>query len=153
MQQLQALSKYLLKDLTLSEWLQSLTRSLRTRNYARFSRLSDGAAVKSILDASINATGYDLGLQATLVLISALRKKVSESAWAVIRAAYRELSTDDAAVETRAWLEHSLCLGSLEKSNSTQSLSAKRWLESRETMGHVQRKENVDGRWLICKVR
>ncbi|KAF5315089.1 hypothetical protein D9619_007356 [Psilocybe cf. subviscida] len=153
MQQLQALSKIILTDSALSQWLQGLTRSLRTRNYARFSRLSDCSAVNDVLDAPIGASEYDLGLQATLVLMNTLRRKVSESAWTIIRAAYRELSTDDGSAETRGWLEHSLCLASLEKSNSSHDLSVNRWLESRESMGHVRRKEDVNGRWLICKVR
>ena len=141
------------KQSRVSNWLISLTGSLRTRNYARFESLSRKESVLEIIKES-NGTleeNGDLGLRAVLLLVESLRRKVGDSAWDTIRSAYRELSCDPASLGTKAWLRRSLCLDSVILDDSSSEVES--WLEQKVPLGHVRRKEGVEGRWIICKVR
>ncbi|KAH9480358.1 hypothetical protein JR316_0006956 [Psilocybe cubensis] len=145
------------------EWLASLTKSLRFRNYAKFAMLTQRSHVMALLQrfsdndkAAYNSqTGLksdsDLAIKAILNLLDSLRKKVSETAWTIIRATYRELSCDSTPNETGAWLSRSLCLENL--LDSRFSVDAERWLVDKIPIGHVRRKEGVEGKWVVCKVR
>ncbi|KAF8964171.1 hypothetical protein BDZ97DRAFT_1660629 [Flammula alnicola] len=146
-----------------STWLSSLTKSLRMRNYARFAVLSQRATVVDMLETSVaNSKKVDtkgssphgddnLGLKAVLFLVDTLRKKAADTAWAVIRSAYRELSCDQASVETKTWLTRSLCLESAVA--DSQNCDVETWLERMAPLGHVRRKEGIEGRWIVCKAR
>ncbi|KAF8799023.1 hypothetical protein BYT27DRAFT_7202779 [Phlegmacium glaucopus] len=139
-----------------SSWLMSLTRSLRMRNYAKFEILSKKKTVLEVikesttttLDESQSHANSDLGLRALLFLVDSLRRKAGDSAWDTIRSAYRELSCDPT---TKTWLRRSLCLDSVVLDNSSSEVE--NWLEQKVPLGHVRRKEGVEGRWIICKVR
>jgi hypothetical protein len=79
-------------------------------------------------------------------LLDALRIKTREMAWTVIRNAYRELSCQpDSQLDTRSWLMHSLSLQSDPDLNQ--------WLELESGLGHVRKKEGIEGRWIVCKPR
>ncbi|PPQ68118.1 hypothetical protein CVT26_005739 [Gymnopilus dilepis] len=169
----------------LAKWLKLLTKALRARNYAKFSVLSQRSSLPLILkDPSAptselrtsdieptlgklslaNKSDPAKGLEGVLSLLKALRGKVSETAWTIIRSAYRELSCDQASGGTRTWLARSLCLEPIFLSGKSRELRGREegeadrvdvetWLEARVTAGHVRRKEGVEGRWIVCKVR
>jgi len=143
-----------------SNWLISLTRSLRMRNYASFESLSGKGTVLEVIKESTTALDENehqshansgLGLRALLFLVDSLRRKAGDSAWDTIRSAYRELSCDPTSLGTKTWLRRSLCLDSVVVDDS--SFEVESWLEQRVPLGHVRRKEGVEGRWIICKVR
>lgn len=163
-QQRDSLSGGLLNaDSEVMKWMASLTRSLRLRNYAKFATLTQRSHVIALLQPFLNTdqatqaspvgpkSDSDLGLKAILNLLDALRKKASITAWTVIRAAYRELSCGSTPSETGAWLSRSLCLDTL--LDSDFSVDAERWLIDKIPAGHIRRKEGVEGKWIVCKVR
>ena len=143
-----------------SDWLILLTRSLRMRNYAKFENLSGKKAVLEVIrESATTADGNelhfhansDLGTRALLFLVDSLRRKAGDSAWDTIRSAYRELSCDPTSLGTKTWLRRSLCLDSVVLDDSSCEIES--WLEQKLPLGHVKRKEGVEGRWIICKVR
>jgi len=145
-----------------SDWLISLTRSLRMCNYAKFENLSGKVTVLEVIGESTttvdgNELGFhansDLGTRALLLLVDSLRRKAGDSAWDTIRSAYRELScaSDPTSLGTKTWLRRSLCLDSVVLDDSSCEIES--WLEQKLPLGHVRRKEGVEGRWIICKVR
>ena len=142
-------------------WLVLVTKSLRRRDYAKFATLARKSAFLQAIETSkgvISGKGtvdtpkadQQLALDATLCLLDALRMKAADTAWTIIRSAYRELSTDQAAEETKVWLSRSLSLESVYTGDMTD---AEKWLESKVSIGYVRRKEGVDGKWIVCKVR
>lgn len=46
----------------------------------------------------------------------------------------------------------SLCLANV-NADSDGDVRLEEWLEEKGKEGHVRRKEGVQGRWIICKVR
>jgi hypothetical protein len=138
-----------------SDWLISLTRSLRMRNYAKFENLSGKKTVLEVIGESESTTtttaNSDLGTRALLFLVDSLRRKAGDSAWDTIRSAYRELSCDPTSLGTKTWLRRSLCLDSVIWDDSSCEIES--WLEQKLPLGHVRRKEGVEGRWIICKVK
>jgi len=137
-QQLDAIPKELLPAKSeVSVWLTSLTKSIRTRNYSRFTGLSQNSSVLNVLQSTSRS---ELGQKAVLSLLEILKEKVTDTTWAVIRASYREFN--QTSEETSSWLARSLCLE-----------SASNWLIARTPDGHVRPKEGVEGRWIVCKIR
>lgn len=154
--------EFLPPDCQTRKWLDSLTKSLRTRNFANFSTLSDKSAILSLLQSpveqksppetsTLSQARNNLGRTAVLHLLQALRKKAADTSWNVIRSAYRELTVDEITTETASWLSRSLCFQSL--LDYDPDIDVETWLVDRIPLGHVRRKEGVDGRWIICKVR
>jgi len=141
----------------ISLWLTSVTKSLRTRNYAKFSMLSQKATVAKLLESSTyglvtNARGPAedvLATNAVFSLVQALRRKASETAWNVLRSAYREL--DQGSTDMETWLTKSLFLDSVIGDEWTVKVND--WLETKTSLGHVRRKENAVQKWIVCKVR
>ena len=135
------------------------------RNYAKFENLSGKKTVLQVIGESTAATtttlddgnelGFhansDLGIRALLFLVDSLRRKAGDSAWDTIRSAYKELSCDPTSLGTKTWLRRSLCLDSVVLDDSSCEIES--WLEQKLPLGHVKRKEGVEGRWIICKVR
>lgn len=135
-----------------SDWLISLTRSLRMRNYAKFENLSGKKSVLEVIgESTTSTTNSDLGTRALLFAVDSLRRKAGDSAWDTIRSAYRELSCDTTSLGTKTWLRRSLCLDSVVLDDSSCEIES--WLEQKLPLGHVRRKEGVEGRWIICKVK
>lgn len=148
-----------------SSWLLSITKSLRRRDYARFTILSQKATITELLEASRNQTKFkgtpptnlsssyrdDLATNAVLFLVDALRKKTSSTSWAVLRSAYRELWCDQAFAGTKTWLRRTLTLESVIPDNT--KLSIETWLEEKESLGDVRRKDGTEARWIVCKAR
>ena len=137
----------------ISSWLKSVTKSLRTRNYVKLFVLSQKAIVANLLESSTfnhpKGPGTDiLASNAVLFLVDALRKKVVETAWNIIRSAYREL--DQSSPDTGTWLARSLFMDSVVSDEWT--LEADHWLETKASLGHVRRKENTANRWIVCKL-
>ncbi|KAF8882028.1 hypothetical protein CPB84DRAFT_1791185 [Gymnopilus junonius] len=119
-------------------------------------------SLSSTIPILASKSDLEQGRQAVLFLLEALRKKSAETAWTIIRSAYRELSCDQSTVGmgTKAWLARSLCLepvlhlsGSRESPSAEVDVDVESWLEARVPVGHVRRKEGVEGRWIVCKVR
>lgn len=132
------------------------------RNYAKFENLSGKKSVLEVIEESTTTTttldgnelphaNSDLGTRALLFLVDSLRRKAGDSAWDTIRSAYRELSCDPTSLGTKTWLRRSLCLDSVVLDDSSCEIES--WLEQKLPLGHVKRKEGVEGRWIICKVR
>ena len=136
-----------------SDWLISLTRSLRMRNYAKFENLSGKKSILEVIGESATTldANSDIGTRALLLLVDSLRRKAGDSAWDTIRSAYRELSCDPTPSGTKTWLRKSLCLDSVVLDDFSCEIES--WLEQKLPLGHVRRKEGVEGRWIICKVR
>jgi hypothetical protein len=130
------------------------------RNYAKFESLSGKKSVLEVIEEFTTTldenehrfhADNDLGIRALLILVDSLRRKVGDSAWDTIRSAYRELSCDPTSLGTKTWLRRSLCLDSVVLDDSGSEVES--WLEQKLPLGHVRRKEGVEGRWIICKVR
>ncbi|TFK73637.1 hypothetical protein BDN72DRAFT_834519 [Pluteus cervinus] len=128
-------------------WLRDLTRALRMRNYYQLERLTQRSTIVSVLQVE---DGF--GPQAVFCLVDQLRIKARDSAWQVIRSAYKELSCQVEPNGTRDWLTHSLCLGAVSPS-SDDALDVDQWLSQKKILGHVQPKEGTASKWIICKVR
>jgi hypothetical protein len=152
------------------KWITSLSHSLRTRNYIKFEELTRRSPISQLFSGSGTDTDTlstalaslsivpedDIGTlprRALEALINNLRKKARATAWDVIRAAYREFSCATTAEGngTRDWLARSLCLRPLVPYEV--AFDADMWLEQQSLLGYVRRKEGVDGRWIVCKVR
>jgi hypothetical protein len=138
----------------ISLWLKPVTKSLRTRNYAMFSALSQKSTVEKLLESLLLVTprGPTEGILATnavFCLVQALRRKASETAWNVLRSAYREL--DQGSTDTETWLTKSLFLDSVIGDEWTVGANA--WLETKTSLGHVHRKANTTHKWIVCKIR
>ena len=129
------------------------------RNYAKFENLSAKKTVLEVIGESTaisafddgNELNNDLGTRALLFLVDSLRRKAGDSAWDTIRSAYRELSCDPTSLGTTTWLRRSLCLESVVLDDYSCEIES--WLEQKLPLGHVRRKEGVEGRWIICKGR
>ena len=148
------------KQSKVSVWLISLTRCLRMHNYAQFENLSGRKSILAVIEESTTSLGKnehrsqansDLGTRALLILVDSLRRKAGDSAWDIIRSAYRELSCQPTSLGTETWLRRSLCLDSVVLDDP--SFEVESWLEQKVPLGHVRRKEGVEGRWIICKIR
>jgi hypothetical protein len=125
------------------------------RNYARLAVLGNNSGISNIISQGLKTTNLqiaypNLAHDAVLCLLDALRQKVAETAWSIIRSAYRELSTDEAAEVTRAWLVRSLSLESV--CDGDRGIGAVEWLESKVAAGYVRKKEGQE-RWVVCKAR
>jgi hypothetical protein len=145
-----------------SKWINSLSRSLRTRNYIKFEELTRPSAITPLLEnsdllsdsfGSLSLSPQDgrhegLPRQALYEIVDLLRNKARATSWDVIRSAYRELSC---GTEAGDWLTRSLCLKSLLPYGI--SAEAEQWLEQQSPLGHVRAKEGAVGRWIVCKVR
>jgi len=123
------------------------------RNYVNLFVLSQKATVANLLESSAftNPKGPEtdiLASNAVFSLVDALRRKVSETAWTILRSAYREL--DQGSIDTETWLARSLFMDSVVSDEWT--LEADHWLETKAIVGHVRRKENTANRWIVCKL-
>ena len=86
-----------------------------------------------------------------MVAVDSLRAKVRETAWTVMRSAYRELACHVGSMDTRNWLERSLCLKSTISESFTIPLE--QFLDQQSSLGTIRAKEGVEGRWIVCKIR
>ncbi|KAF8645222.1 hypothetical protein AX16_008049 [Volvariella volvacea WC 439] len=156
-QHLDAISSSLFpRDCTSRKWIVSLAICLRTKNYCKVEHLTKGETVLSLLHP-LERMGTEVTFPASLsshavrCLVDRLREKARQNAWAIIRSAYRELSCNDESADTRTWLTRSLYLDSVASDQSSTALD--QWLDQHSELGHVRKKEGVEGRWVICKVR
>ncbi|KJA24027.1 hypothetical protein HYPSUDRAFT_53937 [Hypholoma sublateritium FD-334 SS-4] len=149
-------------------WLLLVTKSMRLRNYAKFSTLVQKAFISKLLDtfqvsssapnsqeigpeSELAPQTNDLARKAVYCLTDAMKRKFSETSWDVIRSAYRELSCDQTSRETKSWLKRTLNLASIDAENDDLCLEI--WLGDKASAGQVRRKEGIEGRWIICKSR
>lgn len=149
-------------------WIASLTRSLRTRNYTQFDRLSRLSSssdlpillglqnthgilsIESLTNRPREAVSAELAYATILTTLDTLRTKARESFWVVVRSAYRELGCTASAGDTREWLSRSLCLEAM-LSAGDRTMSPEEWLDGQVRVGGTRRKEGVEGRWVVCK--
>lgn len=143
-------------------WIHSLRSSLNTRNYVQSQRLTDSRRVNSIVDklvlseASDNDNAAPLDDLLTKViykLIDSLRDKLRESAWQVLRVAYRELTVsvaNDVDLANSGWAGRALFFDVVE--SDSKSLSGlEMWTQQKVSEGQLLEKAGVDGRWVICR--
>jgi len=159
-------------------WLCELTRCLRGRNYARLNSLTCPEVFRSFAPTPVESHEADaaakkgtetrgqdhrrdLYSQAMGTLVNALREKARETAWLVLRSAYREFACPPAAGselpdDTSQWLARSLVLlpaGSGNEQKRAVAIKAvNEWLEERSKEGEVRKKDGMEGRWVVCKV-
>ena len=125
------------------------------RNYARLAILGNNSRISYIISQGLKSTNsqivsFNLAHDAVLRILDALRQKVAETAWGIIRSAYRELWTDEAGEVTRTWLARSLSLESVHDGDRT--IEVLEWLERKVAVGHVRKKDG-QSRWIVCKAR
>ena len=155
------------------QWSWDLARTLRQCNYAALDRLTNRNSFAqhfvtqplSKVDGDLpsNSTTHgapdNLALAAACSLVDALRKKARDTAWIVIRSAYRELSygkVEGGSVSLSAvWLCRSLALRPTVPAADVRNEAAMldEWLRQRQTAGDVKPKEGFEGSWIICKVK
>ncbi|KAF5369397.1 hypothetical protein D9758_002495 [Tetrapyrgos nigripes] len=144
-------------------WLDAIASTLRVHNHYKFERLTSPTSFSSFLADGLDSAPLenrvaalsissqsenDLLIKAFHSVIDDLRGKARESAWTVIRSAYREISchTDS---PTREWLAQSLALRMVLSDN--HSMTVDQWLQDKFSENHVRPKEGVEGRWIISK--
>ncbi|KAI0693221.1 hypothetical protein BC835DRAFT_1354502 [Cytidiella melzeri] len=149
-------------------WLRDVARMLRLRNYSRLESLTSRDFCERVLQqpgySNPKSTGkysfaIDLVLEALCSSVEALRAKVREANWLVLRSAYRELSlvkpSDADSAPTRDWLCRCLALRSVKRKAGLGVVDAMvlvdLWMESRRTLGDVRQKEGAESRWIIVK--
>ncbi|KAJ7312436.1 hypothetical protein DFH08DRAFT_717642 [Mycena albidolilacea] len=137
-------------------WITSLAGCIRARNYAKIDKLTQIAALPvgdaMTLTALPQRSNRELSRKAVYHLVNSLRNKTREMAWTVIRSAYRELSCQlDPQLNTRAWLERSL--GLVSDIPAECHIDLDEWLDRESNLGHVRRKDGIEGRWIVCKPR
>ncbi|KAF7348290.1 Pre-mrna-splicing factor cwc22 [Mycena sanguinolenta] len=135
-------------------WITSLAGCIRTHNYAKIDNLTQTAALPTADTAPSSALlqNRELPRKALYHLIASLRSRTREMAWTILRSAYRELSCQvDPQLNTRPWLDRSLGLRS--DLPGQCSIGLDEWLERESGLGHVRRKDGVEGRWIVCKPR
>ncbi|KAF8214903.1 hypothetical protein K438DRAFT_1901904 [Mycena galopus ATCC 62051] len=130
-------------------WIISLAGCIRARNYAKIDKLTKIAALPVGDTAEFNR---ELPRKALYHLVAFLRTRTREMAWTIMRSAYRELSCQlDPQLNTRPWLGRSLGLHS--DIPGECSIGLDEWLDRESVLGHVRRKDGVEGRWIVCKPR
>jgi hypothetical protein len=137
-------------------WITSLAGCIRARNYAKIDKLTQIAALPvgdaTALAALPQRSNRELSRKAVYHLVNSLRNKTREMAWTVMRSAYRELSCQlDPQLNTRAWLERSL--GLVSDIPAECHIDLDEWLDRESNLGHVRRKDGIEGRWIVCKPR
>ncbi|KAF8867620.1 hypothetical protein BD779DRAFT_1694702, partial [Infundibulicybe gibba] len=134
------------KNLRAYKWIKSVSASLRCRNYVKFEELTRKYAVDSLFEDGDG--GNQLSRKALYFIVDSLRKKARDTAWKVICSSYREITN---ATDTRDWLKRSLCLDSIIANRN--GLEIEQWLQERSKVGDIRQKENIEGRWIVCKNR
>lgn len=145
-------SVFRFKDTSAYTWIKNLSRSIRTRNYVQFELLTHQSALVDLVgDRCPDPTSIQhVARLAFYFLVDCLHSRNRSTTWTVLRSAYRELSCHSES-ETRAWLTRTLVLHPVASPKAVADLDG--WLESESLLGHVRRKDGVDGRWIVCKVR
>jgi hypothetical protein len=90
----------------------------------------------------------DTSIAAMLTLVDALRTKTRLQSWLIIRTAYREITCSE-LTDTENWLTRSLFLQSSSHGSSHEHYED--WLKARLKEGHVKAKEEIQGKWILCK--
>ena len=140
-----------------SEWLNSLTRSLRSGNYYKIGILTDEEYMMQTLQLHMHADTSEAGIhtqfhnnlsvRAFRIAIDSLLAKVRVTSWRIVKSAYRELWFEE-LYNTRRWLCDSLVMDSPRSSERFE-----KWLAGAEKLNELRRKEGTQGRWIIMKVR
>ncbi|CAK5266079.1 unnamed protein product [Mycena citricolor] len=124
-------------------WITSLATCLRTRNYAQLEQILRPPSVP-VPSLDVASDPNRLAPRAIYHLIDSLRGKARDTSWTIMRSAYRELLCQKDE-QTRDWLQRSLGLSS--------SVDLDDWFKRTEQLGHVRRKEGVEDRWIVSKLR
>ncbi|KLO18567.1 hypothetical protein SCHPADRAFT_113593 [Schizopora paradoxa] len=152
-------------DVDCQAWIRSLRSSLNMRNYVQSQHLTSFRRVNSIVDrlipsesqseASINNTAPldDLLGKVIFRLIDSLREKLRESAWQVLRAAYRELTVstaNDVDLANSAWVGRALFFD-IEDADKKSMSGLENWKDEKVGEDQLIGKAGMDGRWMICR--
>ncbi|KAJ7867992.1 hypothetical protein B0H13DRAFT_2064903 [Mycena leptocephala] len=136
-------------------WITSVAGCIRARNYAKINKLTQVYSLPvddTTLSFALRESNPELPCKALYHLVDSLRNKTREMAWTVMRTAYRELSCQvDSQLNTRGWLERSL--GLVAGILGECSIDLNEWLDRESGLGHIRRKDGVEGRWIVCKPR
>ncbi|KAL0058034.1 hypothetical protein AAF712_015301 [Marasmius tenuissimus] len=139
-------------------WITHLSSSVRSNNYCKFEELTRRESIISVLQNGIEPSPtrstHNPVQKAMFSLVDQLRSRCRDRTWTTLRSAYRELACHEES-GTRGWLVRSLALQTTVTSKDEEFGSdlLDKWLEEKSTSGHVQRKEGVQNRWLVAKVR
>ncbi|KAJ7913488.1 hypothetical protein B0H13DRAFT_2004505 [Mycena leptocephala] len=110
-------------------WITSVAGCIRARNYAKINKLTQVYSLPvddTTLSFALRESNPELPCKALYHLVDSLRNKTREMAWTVMRTAYRELLV---------------------------SIDLNEWLDRESGLGHIRRKDGVEGRWIVCKPR
>ena len=118
-------------------WLKHVSKSLRTCNYASFERLTRPSSLPACGDCHPPSMPH----RSFVILTNTLRARARQRHWTIIRTGYRELALQLQS-ESRIWLSRSLTLPPEDVDS---------WIEAKGILGHVRRKEGVQGRWIVLK--
>lgn len=131
-------------------WIRALARSLRRYEFITFDVLSridgfESSHRSSTTEQSIISMGPfdDLARAAISTLLTRLRSKARETAWNVMRGAYRMVSLSDE--EEGEWWRRYLVL------DGASRVDAKTWMEGKCKAGDVILEK--EGCWKLCRVR
>lgn len=140
-------------------WLKALTHAIRSGNYHQLGNLTDRDRIAQLVMPTgscdkVTATTKPLlqlhdklAMHAFTAAIDALRIKVRESTWRIMRSAFRELWLEE-PFDTRPWLCRSLTFDINEPLDEFDL-----WLSDAEKSGGIRRKEGAQGRWIVTKMQ
>ena len=157
--------KFVARQSSQDRWLNKVTRVMRQRNYAALDGLTGQGHLKSLIpddqDRKLSprsTTG--LAHDALCTLVNALRMKVRDTTWLVLRSAYRELHIPaDTSNGTSPWLCRSLALRPVVSVNGSDTegedsgILVKAWLTQKSAANEILLKDGTADRWLVCKVK
>lgn len=130
-------------------YIKTLSEALIINNLSRFEQLSREQSVGELfvhIIPSDDQTEGSLAQIALRALINDLRSKVNDTAWGILRAAYREADS----INSGDWLARALILSvpSTDKSPSQKAKYIDTWFLNKPKI-QVTPKEGVEGRWML----
>ncbi|THH06090.1 hypothetical protein EW145_g4333 [Phellinidium pouzarii] len=127
------------------KWISSLRASAVWKNYARCELLTRHSRVVGLLENLSGVSEKEKHLIETSLraVIDALRQKLRNSAWVILRFSYREL-TINADTDTAAWLSRSLMLDSI---GGIKGIGVEEWMKQKHSEQQVIAKD--EERWTL----
>lgn len=133
-------------------YAKRLSEALVINNLSRFEQLSKEPAVEGLFVQIMSSDGQtrsaegNLARMAIMALVNDLRSKVHDTAWEILRAAYREADS----IISGEWLARVLILSvpSTDKSPSQKAKYIDAWFLNKPRI-QVTPKEGVEGRWML----
>ena len=129
-------------------WISSLRRAVQEHNFLECDKLTQRPSVVSLCEnlglGTESGVTSDLHRRSLLSVVNALRSKLRESSWTMLRLSYRELRLGEGS-DTATWLSSILFLRGT--GSHEDGVAVLEWLRKKVTEGHVV---EADGsRWVI----